>query len=102
MHFEGKQHYIFFFASLFNGVRGGGGGEGLSVKCLNELSHHMKFLANVVLDGMSRALDKREHLMIIRDDFCSFCIKAYIVTLHLNRLVETVQMRVTTYVLNEK
>ena len=31
--------------------------------------------------------------MIIRDNFCLFCIKTYDVTLHLNRLVETVQMR---------
>ena len=31
--------------------------------------------------------------MIIKDNFCYFCIKTYIVTPHLNRLVETVQMR---------
>ena len=40
-----------------------------------------------------RALDKREYLVIIRDNFCLFCIKSYVVTLHLNRLDETVQMR---------
>ena len=31
--------------------------------------------------------------MIIRDNFGQFCIKTYIMTLYLNRLVETVQMR---------
>ena len=31
--------------------------------------------------------------MIIRDNFCKFYIKTYVVTSHLNRLVETVQMR---------
>ena len=31
--------------------------------------------------------------MIIRDNFCKFCIKTYVVTPHLNRLDETVQMR---------
>ena len=31
-------------------------------------------------------------MVIIRDNFCSFCIKTYVVTTHLNRLVETVQM----------
>ena len=40
-----------------------------------------------------RALDKREYLVIIRDNFCQFFIKTYVVTLHLNRLDETVQMR---------
>ena len=39
-----------------------------------------------------RALDRREYLMIIRDNFCKFCIKPYVVTPHLNRL-EMVQMR---------
>ena len=32
--------------------------------------------------------------MIIRDIFCKFCIKTYIVTPHLNRLSEMVQMMV--------
>ena len=40
-----------------------------------------------------RALDKREYLMIVWDNFCEFCIKTYVVTSHLNRLDETVQMR---------
>ena len=31
--------------------------------------------------------------MIIRDNFCEFCIKTYVVTPHLNSLDETVQMR---------
>ena len=31
--------------------------------------------------------------MIIRDNFYQFYIKQYIVTPHLNRLVETIQMR---------
>ena len=40
--------------------------------------------------------------MIIRDNFCYFSMKAYVVVPHLNRLaetVETVQMKVTTYVI---
>ena len=41
----------------------------------------------------SRDLDKREYLVIIRDNFCKFCIKTFVVTPHLNRLDETVQMR---------
>ena len=41
----------------------------------------------------SRALDKREYLVIIRDNFCLFCFEPYVVTPHLNRLDETVQMR---------
>ena len=31
--------------------------------------------------------------MIIRDNFCEFCIKTYVVTPHQNRLIEPVQMR---------
>ena len=31
--------------------------------------------------------------MIIRDNFYKFCVKPYVVTPHLNRLDETVQMR---------
>ena len=38
-------------------------------------------------------LDKREYLMIIQDNFSYFSIKPYVLTPHLNRLVETVQMR---------
>ena len=45
------------------------------------------------VSSIFRALDKREHLMIIRDNFCLFCIKTYVVTPHLNRLDERVQMR---------
>ena len=41
----------------------------------------------------NRALDKREYLVIIRDNFCKFCIKTYVVSPHLSRLDETVQMR---------
>ena len=41
----------------------------------------------------TRALDNREYLVIIRDNFCQSCIKTYVVTPSLNRLVETVQMR---------
>ena len=40
-----------------------------------------------------RALDKREYWVIIRDNFYKFCIKTYVVTAHLNRLDETVQIR---------
>ena len=43
--------------------------------------------------GFFRALDKKEYLVIIRDNSCKFCIKTYVVTPHLNRLSETVQMR---------
>ena len=32
-------------------------------------------------------------MSVIRDNFCQFCTKTYVVTLHLNRLVETVQMK---------
>ena len=38
-----------------------------------------------------RALDKREYLMIIRDDFSYFTRKPYVVTPHLNCLIEMVQ-----------
>ena len=37
-------------------------------------------------------LDKREYLMITRDDFSYFSLKSYVVTPHLNCLVKTVQM----------
>ena len=42
---------------------------------------------------VARALDKREYLVIIRDNFCKFCMKTYDVTPHLNRLNEMVQMK---------
>ena len=41
----------------------------------------------------TRALDKKENLVIIRDNFCQFCTKTYVVTPHMNCLDETVQMR---------
>ena len=39
-----------------------------------------------------RALDKREYLVIIRDNFCQFCAKTC--DPHLNCLDETFQVRV--------
>ena len=45
------------------------------------------------LSMCTSALDKREYLMTIRDKFSYFSIKQYVMTPHLNRLVETVQMR---------
>ena len=45
------------------------------------------------LRTLIRALDKREYLVIFRDNFCLFCIKIYVVTPHLNRLDERVQIR---------
>ena len=44
-------------------------------------------------NGVDRALHKREYMLVIRDIFCYFSIKTYVVTPHLNRLDETVQMR---------
>ena len=41
--------------------------------------------------GSTRALDKREYL--IDNNFCNFSSKQYVVTPHLNHLVEMVQMR---------
>ena len=49
-----------------------------------------------------RALEKRENKVIIRDNFLLILHKMYVVTPHLNRLDETLQMRVTTYGFNEK
>ena len=40
-----------------------------------------------------QTLDKRKYLIMIWDNFCHFCTKTYVVTLHLNRLDETVQMK---------
>ena len=31
--------------------------------------------------------------LIIMDNFCSFCVKTYVVIPHMNRLIETVQMK---------
>ena len=42
---------------------------------------------------IARALDKREYLMINKDNFCEFCRKTYVVTSHLNRLIKTVKMK---------
>ena len=42
---------------------------------------------------LSRALEKREYLVIIRDNFCQFCTKTGDVTPYLNRLDEMVLMR---------
>ena len=55
----------------------------------------------VIIIIMIRAVDKREYLVIISNNFSLFFIKAYVVTLHLNRLDETVH-EVTTYCFNEK
>ena len=50
---------------------------------------------NICFDDISeinsRALEKRENLM--DDDFSYFSSKPYVLTPHLNRLTETVQMR---------
>ena len=44
-------------------------------------SIHTKHLfLNTLCLGFNKALDKREYLMIIRDHFCQFCIKSYVVT----------------------
>ena len=43
--------------------------------------------------NLTRAIDKREYLVTIRDNFFLFCIKTYVVTPHLNHLDEMVQMR---------
>ena len=42
---------------------------------------------------MLRALGKREYLMIIQDNFSYFSLKPYVVTPHLNCLIEMVQKR---------
>ena len=41
------------------------------------------------------ALDKRQYLVIIRDNFCKFWEKNYVVTPHLNRLIEGSQNMVS-------
>ena len=41
----------------------------------------------------SRALDKREYFEELRDNFSYFSSKPYVMTPHLNCLIETVQMR---------
>ena len=54
---------------------------------------HLRTDASWSLEVGDRALDKTEYLVIIRDKFCQFSAKTYVVTPHLNRLDETVQMR---------
>ena len=65
--------------------------------CFSYRVSFIKHISEVTAVNISimfiRALDKREYLVISRDNFCLFCIKLYIVTPHLNRLDETVQMR---------
>ena len=50
-------------------------------------------VAATLVSDSCRTLDKREYLMIMKARFCKFCIKTYVVTPHLNCVVETVQMR---------
>ena len=50
------------------------------------------FAESTTFSQACRALDKREYLVIITDNFCQFCIKTYVVTHHLNSLDETVQI----------
>ena len=57
---------------------------------------------NVYSSLLIRALDKREYLVIIRDNFCYFCIKTYVVTPHLKCLNEMVQMRGHNIYFDEK
>ena len=47
----------------------------------------------VSFEIIPRALDKIKYLVIIRDNFCQFCSKTYVVIPHLNHLDEMVQMR---------
>ena len=64
-----------------------------AITMMTMMSETVQRSPNHIAMGKYRALDKREYLVIIRDNFCLFCIKAYVVTPHLNRLDETVQMR---------
>ena len=52
-------------------------------------SQRMGFISSMT----SRALDKREYLLINKDNFCHFYIKTDIVTPHLNHLDKKVQMK---------
>ena len=63
--------------------------------------HRLSFFSFKLKAGL-RAVEKRAYLVIIRDNFCYFCIKTYVVTSHLKRLEETVKMRGTTYDFDEK
>ena len=58
-----------------------------------KICRHGLLLSSQVLNYLGRALNKRENLVIIRDNFCYFNTKTYVVTPHLNRLVKMVQMR---------
>ena len=58
----------------------------------------MKHFVELFRSLQFRAVDKRKYLLIMQDNFSYFSLKPYVVTSHLNRLDETVQMRVTTYV----
>ena len=42
---------------------------------------------------VGRTVDKREYVVIIRDNFCYFYINIYVVTSHLNGQDETVHIR---------
>ena len=44
-------------------------------------------------ETLNRAPDKREYSMIIEGQFSYLTLKLYVVAPHLNRLIETVQMR---------
>ena len=49
-------------------------------------------MANIKDYDLQSSRYKRGYLVIIRDNFCQFCTKTYVVTPHVNCL-ETVQMR---------
>ena len=53
----------------------------------------MKFKAIIGEVHSFRALDKKEYLLTIRDNFYKLCINTYVLTPNLNRLSETVQIR---------
>ena len=59
------------------------------MKTKQDLMHLLRALVDLLI---TRAVDKRRYLMIIEGCF-SYLLKSYVVTTHLNRLVETVQMR---------
>ena len=46
----------------------------------------------------TKALDRREYLKIIRDNFSYFSFKPYVATPHMNRLDRRFRLGVTTYV----
>ena len=76
----------------------------LLVKAAQIRSRWVMFLCsfNKKLYLIITALDKREYLVIKRDNFCYFCIKTNVVTPHLNHLNEMVQMRSNNIGFNEK